>query len=260
MIDFARDSRRLLALACILLLVGACSVRSISNSGYGAGHGTDNAFYHGELTELDVLGIDPQRPVADAEIARALDSHRRIEVRKGSSLLVLQSGAVMPDDAMVKALSPSFSVTPFSGVPVSIADRAPIHVASAGASTGDTIKSASYAEMLRLAAARSGAEIIVCYWGLLESGVENHVTKVISWVPIVGAAIPDQSQRMRIRLKVAVIDVRTGDWSMFSPESYSDISLSAQINRGSSDQMQVELLKEEAYKAAADQLVARYAP
>jgi hypothetical protein len=64
---------------------------------------------------------------------------------------------------------------------------------------------------------------------------------------------------MRIRLKVAVIDVRTGNWSMFSPEAYSDTALSARLNRGASDQEQVALLKEQAYKATAEQLVARYA-
>jgi hypothetical protein len=100
---------------------------------------------------------------------------------------------------------------------------------------------------------------VICYWGLLESGIENRVTKAISWVPIVGAAIPDQSQHMRIRLKVAVIDVGSGNWSTYAPEAYTDTSLSASLNRAASDQEQVALLKEQAYKAAAEQLVARYA-
>ena len=64
---------------------------------------------------------------------------------------------------------------------------------------------------------------------------------------------------MRIRLRVAVIDVRSGSWSMFAPEAYADSTLSASLHREASDQSQVALLKEKAYKAAAEALVARYA-
>jgi hypothetical protein len=175
----------LVAAACLL---GGCSTRSISNSGYDQsnaswyGGTSHNPFYRGELTELDVLGIDPSEKVDDAKIA-------------------------------------------------------------------DT-----------LAAARAGAETVVCYWGILESGVDREGTKAVSWVPIVGTFIPDETQHMRIRLKLAVIDVRSGDWAVLAPDSQSDSALSATLNRGASDQRQVMALKDAAYKAAAAQLVASYAP
>src|SRR5215470_16153578 len=194
MLRHAGGHLRLIALVGVLVLLFGCTVRSISNSGYGAGngHGADNPFYKGELTELDVLGIDSARPVSEAEIARELDRHQGLALRKGDNLLLLQSGALIPDDPMVHALKQYFTVTPFSGVPVSAVRTA--------STTPEG--SPSYATTLRLAAARSGATTVICYWGLLESGIENHVTKAISWVPIVGVAIPDQSQHMRIRLKV----------------------------------------------------------
>ena len=244
---------RLIALVGVVALLFGCTVRSISNSGYSAGQGqsADNPFYKGELTEFDVLGIDLGKPVSEAEVARELDRHQGVRLRKGDTLLLMQSGAPIPDDPMVRVLGQYFSVTPFSGVPV----PSPVQTASVMPSSA----APSYATTLRLAAARSGASTIICYWGLRESGIENHVTKVISWVPIVGAAIPDQSQHMRIRLKVAVIDVRTGNWSTFAPEAYTDTTLSASLNRGASDQEQVALLKEQAYKAAAERLVMMYA-
>jgi hypothetical protein len=253
MLQSTRKHLRLIALVGALVVLFGCETRSISNSGYGAGRSSANPFYRGELTEFDVLGIDLDKPVSEVEIGRELDRHQGVPLRKGDTLLLLQSGAPIPDDPMLRAFSEYFTVTPFSGVPAS-----GVRTASAIPS-GDAQIRSTYASMLRLAAARGGAGTIVCYWGLLESGVENHVTKAISWVPIVGAAIPDQSQRMRIRLKVAVIDVRTGNWSMFAPEAYSDTALSAQLNRGASDQEQVALLKDQAYKAAAEQLVMRYA-
>jgi hypothetical protein len=62
---------------------------------------------------------------------------------------------------------------------------------------------------------------------------------------------------MRIRLKLAVIDVRSGQWSMFAPEAYTDASFSAERSRAASDQRQVQVLKAQAYKAAAEAFVAR---
>ena len=52
-------------------------------------------------------------------------------------------------------------------------------------------------------------------------------TKAVSWVPIVGGIIPDESQEMRIRLKIALIDVATGQWDAFSPKPIQDTSASA---------------------------------
>jgi hypothetical protein len=138
---------RLIALVGVLVFLFGCTVRSISNSGYGAGtgQGAENPFYKGELTELDVLGIEPAQPVSEAEIARVLDRHQAIALRKGDNLLLLQSGALIPDDPMVRALSQYFTVTPFSGVPVST-----IHTAS-------TVPAARRAMPRRSALPRRGA-------------------------------------------------------------------------------------------------------
>ncbi|HTO85751.1 MAG TPA: aminopeptidase, partial [Methylomirabilota bacterium] len=88
---------------------------------------------------------------------------------------------------------------------------------------------------------------------------EGLPTKALSWVPIVGGVLPDENQRMRIRLKAAVIDVRTGRWEEFSPAPIDDNSLSGSYTRAASDQDQVALLKSKAYQQAAMQIVDRYA-
>ncbi len=64
----------------------------------------------------------------------------------------------------------------------------------------------------RLTAAKAGAETLIVYWGVLESAREGYATKTISWIPIVGSLLPDEKQQMRIRLKAAIIDVKTGYW------------------------------------------------
>lgn len=250
MMSFAKRARVAAAVAAAALLLNACSVRSISNSGYQDRSGyarTDNPFYRGELAETDVLGIESGRTISSEEISRELAAWRRPTVAKGSAVMVIQSGAMMPDDPMTRELSRHFSVTPYSGVP---GDRP--------AAEPGSDKAADYAAVLRLAAARSGNEVILCYWGILESATENHVTKTVSWFPIAGGVIPDETQRLRIRLKVAVIDVRTGRWAIFTPDSFEDSALSASLGRRVSDQDQVALLKEKGYAAAVSDFVKVY--
>lgn len=46
---------------------------------------------------------------------------------------------------------------------------------------------------------------------------EQGATRVVSWIPFLGGLLPDETQRMRIRLKVAVVGVQTGQWEMFLP-------------------------------------------
>lgn len=63
----------------------------------------------------------------------------------------------------------------------------------------------------------------------------------------------------QIQFKMAVIDVRTGHWAMFAPESFESRAMSDKLNRESSDQGQVEKLKKLAYEAVATDLTKIYA-
>ena len=246
-------------LACALIAGCTKSARSISHSGYvkpGAycnyspGDGaSDAAFeYRGELSEADVLGISRGEITSDAEIRRAREAAKPVTLRPGSSILLIQSGALFPDGPMVTALSRHFTVVPFSGVP-----RA--RTTSAGTYQTESFDPESYSKSLRLTAARGGTDFVACYWGMLESESEKLPTKTVSWVPIVHWVLPDEKQHMRIRLKVALIDVRSGNWSIFSPKPFTDARLSRGPKRGAVDQKQVESLKQSAYEAAVTELV-----
>ncbi len=249
-----RNPVRWPALFLMLTLIAGCGVRSISDSGYSSDSshgrpGASNPYYKGELSEFEVLGIDRTQKITDDDIRTSFAAKRPLSIPKGSSILLVQSGAMFPDDQMIKSLEKYYTVAAFTGVP----DRNTL-----GPSSG-TDHAAPYFMALRLAAAKGGYEKIVAYWGILETAREDLVTKAISWAPFVGAAIPDENQRMRIRLKVAIIDVRSGQWEMFAPDSLDDESASARYTREASDQEQVALLKDEAYKVAAEDLVKRYA-
>jgi hypothetical protein len=232
-------------LAIIALALGCSRTRSISNSQYvretscfpGDRQAQAAFTYRGELSEHDVLAIDPDRRITEADIAQALSNSATPRLRRGSTILLVQSGAVIPDAAMIAELERDFTVVPFSGIPTDIHDGKGAH-----------------SRLLRLTAARTGCETIVCYWGILESGRNDLRTKTVSWVPLAGWMLPDERQAMRIRLKVAVVDVRTGNWTVLSPAAHENRAISTRFSRGSSDQQQVERLKRLAYASAARDL------
>jgi hypothetical protein len=194
------------------------------------------------LSEFDVLGIDASKEVAEQDIITAADQNRgRLTLRKGDAILLIQSGAMIPDQEMAEGMEKYFSVTVFTGVP-----------------EPDKKSNASYATALRYAAAKAGIGKILVYWGVLESGTRNLATRTVSWVPIVGWAVPDQAQEIRIRLKVALIDTKTGQWEIFLPKTFEDKAYSAMFTREQTDQGQVSLLKAKAYQAAVESTIARY--
>jgi hypothetical protein len=252
----------LLAIVSLSLAGCAKSARlSISNSGYEAQPGSlpnrplynssDPAFaYRGELSEFDVLGITRGAGASDTEIERVLANAKRVRLRPGSSILLIQSGATFPDGPMVAELEKHFRVVPFSGLPTT----------SPWKRTGEFERSDTegYSRSLRLAAARGGNDTILCYWGILESENAKMMTKTVSWVPLVNWIVPDEREHMRIRLKMALVDVRTGDWAVLSSAPVEDSRLSRSPRRNVADQKLVESLKERAYVAGAKDLLRQY--
>ena len=226
----------ILSLGCLLL--SACGTRSISDSCFEGTQST-NPFYFGELNENDVLGIESTTIPTDKEIAKELASAKLPYIPLGGTVMVVQSGAMIPDTDMLEALDIYYNVAVYSGTP-------------------DSSPHKNYARSLRLAAARAGCDLIMVYWGLLETAQTSYSSKAISWVPIIGSAIPDESQQMRIRLKVALIDTKTGNWDSFVPTAFEDSASSSRHSRKTVDQRQVDILKTKAYRTAVNELVKRY--
>jgi len=202
------------------------------------------------LSEFDVLGITRNETASEADIEKALATAKQIRLKPGASVMLVQSGAIFPDAPMVTELSQHFRVVPFTGVP-------PV---SRRATDGqfERYDAGDFSKSLRLAAARGGCDTIICYWGILESENAKLATKTVSWVPVASWFIPDENQHMRILLKLALVDVRTGDWAVLSPEAIQDSKLSTSHSRGVADQKLVERLKQKAYDAGAKELLERY--
>lgn len=236
--------KKLIAFLLLALVVlTGCATRSISDSGFRYGYyGGEDSLYKGELSEFDVLGVVAGQEHSEVEINAALNRPKEaMTLKKGDAVILIQSGAMIPDEPMLDAMQKHFSVQAFSGIP-----------------DANKEATAGYANSLRFAAAKAGIGKIIVYWGILESGTKNLATKTVSWAPVVGRAIPDQTQELRIRLKVAMVDVKTGQWDMFIPQTFQDKAVSAEVTREQSDQGQVALLKAHAYAAAVDSIMARY--
>src|ERR1035441_5747122 len=176
-----------------------------------------------------MIVVSPRHPARPTTLSvRRLRRTVTVKLRPGSSILLIQSGALFPDGPMVTALSKHFSVVPFSGVPA-------LRKTTAGGAQTESPDSESYSKSLRLTAARGGIDLVLCYWGMLESESECLPTKTVSWVPLVHWVVPDEKQHMRIRLKVALFDVRSDNWSVFSPQPFADARLPARSEEHTSE-------------------------
>ncbi|MBO93356.1 MAG: hypothetical protein CMI32_00450 [Opitutales bacterium] len=234
----------------IILLFGGCNSRSISNVGGRYGHGSG---YQGELNELSVLGVRVNEEVTDQEIAAALVAREQtpVELERGDVLAVIQSGARFPDKEMVDPLESLAKVVPLSGVPPEEQGL-----------NGEERKKKDHLHIdksLRMAAAKGGANKLLVYWGILESASEpEQAAKQLSWVPLAGRIIPDEIQHVQIRVKAALIDVASGNWTLIRTEPLQDKRMSSRLTRESSDLKQVLALKEKAYGQFANDLKVRF--
>jgi hypothetical protein len=247
-----------IAVALALTLTG-CETRSISDSGFGSAD-YPSLGYRGELTEFEVLGIEARTDISEADIAAELKLPQKARLERTSRILLIQSGADFPDAPMQEALSRHFNVMAFSGKPAGDRIvRTRWQTPAPATQTGTAIEpQSSYSKSLRLVAARGGYDKIICYWGVLESARINQVTKLVSWVPIVGFTVPDEREDLRIRLKAVIIDVATGRWTAVMPKPVAQSGLSTILSRKDKDQALVALLKDRAYQDLATLLVETY--
>jgi hypothetical protein len=231
-----------IATAAATLLLGACTTNTAYKSADFSGNKVYKKGYVGpQLKENDVLGLKASDKITDREISRILDETRTLSLKHASTVLVVQSGARHPDKEMSDALSPDFTVIPYTGVPSELCS-----------------KNEEVSKALRLAAAHSKAETILVYWGQLELKRDEMPTGIVSWVPVVDFMVPDEYQKMRMSLKVALIDVRTGQWATFRTEPIEDEMLTTRYAREHEQKWPMQGVKQRLYQASVRQLMDGY--
>jgi hypothetical protein len=159
-----------------------------------------------------------------------------VRLAEGERVIVLQSGQIRPDASLLAELEGRCEAVPMSGVPS---------------------QHAVGGRSLRQAAQAGRVAKIFAYWGSIETDVQPMGTKAVSWVPVAGWYIPDESQRMRVLVSGIVADVVSGRWADFHALSdETEISRSF-MNSQWRDAQQVEELKKQAYKRIVQRLMTR---
>jgi hypothetical protein len=202
------------------------------------------AHYNGgeELSDADVVGSAVKKAPSDEDIRKALDHARAVDLKLGETVLVLQSGQSVPDGRMIEELNKHYRAVPFSGIRSDWTSH--------WENTEDY-----YPKSLRYAAAKAGAQKILCFWGALEVARHDLSTKTITWLPVVDIFVPDQKDNVRVHLKVALVDVRTGDWTVFRTEPLQSEVVSTGWGREHLDTPEVRQLKEKSYLVAVNTLL-----
>lgn len=195
-----------------------------------------------QLSEADVLGARAKRAPSEEDIQNALSRSSAVDLKAGETVLVLQSGETMPDAGLVAELNKHYRAVPFSGI------------RSDWSSHWENMED-YYPKSLRYAAAKAGAQKLLCVWGTLEVARHDFPTKTITWLPVVDIIVPDQNDAVRVHLKVALVDVRTGEWSVFRTEPVQTKVVSTGWSREHLETSEVKELKEKSYVVAVNTLL-----
>ena len=194
-----------------------------------------------ELADTDVLGASAVTPT-DADIQATLDRAAKIGLKEGEAVLVVQSGEPIPDGRMLAEMTKHYRAIPFSGVRSDWVQ-------------GSSSAEPDYAKSLRLAAAQAGAEKILCYWGSLEVAHHDLSTKTVTWLPVVDVIVPDQKESVRVFLKIALVDVRSGAWTVFRTEPQETKMVSTGWAREHGHSPEVRRLQQKSYVVAVNSLM-----
>jgi hypothetical protein len=232
---------RLIASALAALLaaaLAACGSAPPAKSQAGAvAEKSAQAAVESSLTETDVLGFDGAQSVSEEEIAKAAGPRGKIQIKRGAPVMLIQAGAPAPEESMLREAANHFAVTPFSG----LAQR-----------RNDAGESANLSRMLRLTAAKGGSDFLIVYWHVLEGG--GGKTGAPNWRPI-SADIPFEAEQVRIRLRLLIVDVKSGHWATASPETFEDKAARGGWFRKPTSAQRIAALKERAYKHALQEVL-----
>jgi hypothetical protein len=216
--------KSIFGLLCVGVMCG-CSTANRSISQYRYGY---NPSYQGEMSEAEF--------VKDISAGGINGSAELVRIAKGEKVIVMQSGQIRPDAAMLGSLSGVCNVLPMSGIPAQ-----------------HTLGNIS----LRDAAKAGGVSKIIAYWGNIETSTQPIGTQAISWVPVAGLFVPDTSQKMRVAVSAIIADTASGRWSDVTVVSKETEIIASSVNGCRKDSEQAELLKADAYQKLVQQLKAR---
>ncbi|MGD0662564.1 MAG: hypothetical protein ABSD38_31290 [Syntrophorhabdales bacterium] len=129
------------------------------------------------MSQFDVPGINPGEEIADEEIAAVAEQKKEwISLKKGDTIILIGSDALMPDKEMTEGMEKYFSVSAFTGIPEQ-----------------NKKDNASYAKVLRYAAAKAGIAF---------SGLPRRVANMVSRLLETGDRPGDGQENLLVQRSV----------------------------------------------------------
>ena len=91
---------------------------------------------------------------------------------------------------------------------------------------------------------------MLCFWGILEISRNDLATKTVTWLPVIDIFVPDQKEHVRCHLKMALVDVKSGAWSILRTEPVETEALTTGWSREHIDAPEIRALKARSHEAA----------
>lgn len=242
----------LMSCLSILLFISGCK-SSPSAQTKNPGYVSIKNNSSNQLTYSDVFDDELEDEITEDDIQEAiLQAEHGFTLPANTTIILAESGKLVPDIKMQNEMSKYYQVSVYSGLPKRKARTLKNR-------QEETTVQNNYMRTLRLIAAKGHQKAIIVYWSTLQLGSLDEVNREIIWADFTGGAVPANTFKMRYLLRFALVDVSTGNWSMFLPITQSaDYRKANSFNTGISDMGQFESLKQRAYIEAARLISQKY--
>lgn len=247
------NSKVCLILCTSLLLLAGCSKSSIDARKTGAPRANSATSKNvvTQLTDKDVFGNEATLAITEEDIQDAL-AGEPFSVPLHSQVILVQSGSKAPETQMQQEMSKYYQIATFAGIP----DRP--KSASCNKPGGESgSENMNYMQALRYIAAKGRQKAIIVYWDTLQSGKYDPVTKTTVWSDYRNGSLADATT-LRYLVRVAVTDVATGEWAVWSPVNYEYSLLPALNGQTPATEQQLAQLKQKTYAAVAKDIANRF--
>lgn len=216
-----------------LLLVGCSSEKTVKNAAY-----TASKTVHPQLTDKDIFDEELDKEITDYDIQEAAYQARNgFYVPVNSSIILVKSGATVPDAYMQSELAKFYRISTYNG----FANTKRPSNRKKSKDTENAFNN-NYMRQLRLIAAKGGQSTIIVYWGTVEKAVLNEKTNLFDWSPYDGTKLQTDTKLLRYLLRFTLVDVITGNWSTYSPVNLEVKYIDKKMNSNMTDALQIDRL------------------
>ena len=205
-----------------------------------------------QLTEQELFGWDPSAEITEEVIQDAIaQAEDEISIPRNASIILVQSGEKTPDTDMQKELEKHYKVATFSGIPPS----KKINVNKEPSTSPN-----SYMLTLRYFGARGRQSTVIVYWPTLQMGIFDKQANSFIWQDYQPVANNTQINSLRYVMRYAVIDVKTGNWEMYSPTSIETKIPGIATNTTPENTLEdvIKKSKQQTYQANAQEIYSRF--